>query len=382
MSKRSRRTALRNVQSARSESASDTPTLRAFSTPDLLGAIPAMFGFHPQRSLVALALTDKQVSFQLRSDLPALDCAEACADNLMPPLLRARPDDVVLVAYVDPQPGDGARGAGRSEADALVDAMRSRLGSENIYIRDAVCCDGSRYWSYLCDNAECCPPEGTPYAIDETATMAAAVFNGRQILPDRGALERRFEPVQGERRAQMEQATTRVVGEIAKAHGIFLGGQTLADQLHTGRSALLRAGAEYVEGLLSDLDTERAGTLDDDTAAALMVWSRLLPVRDLAWSFITDANAKDHLALWTEVARRAVPPFEPAPLCLAGFSAWLSGDGAQAACALGRVKEIAPDYSLGNLLYGLLERCVPPSAWREFDDETIRAQITPANDAW
>ena len=305
-------------------------------------------------------------------DLPALDHVDACADNMMGPLLAQQPDGVLLVAYVDPAANDDACGAGRSEADALVGAMRGRLAASGVDVREAVRCDGSRYWSYVCDNEACCPSDGTPYEIDATSTMAGAVFNGVEVLPDRDALKRRFDPVEGELRERMEEATGEVVEEIAKAHGIFLGGQKVADRFHTGRTALLQAGAGYVEGLLGDLDPGLAAALDDETAARLLVWLRLLPVRDLAWSLITEENARDQLALWTSVARRAVPPFEPAPLCLAGFSAWRAGDGAQAACALDRATEVAPGYSLTELLMGLLERCISPNEWREFDQAVIR----------
>lgn len=374
MSKRSRRMALRTSRQSRSgRSSSDTPVLRASSIPDLLGSIPAMFGFHPSRSLVVIAMKGKRVHFQVRTDLPGLKYVDACAQNLMPTLLDQEPDGVLLVAYVEPQDNNEVHEEERLAADGLVESIRGRLRAENIEVREAVRCDGTRYWSYLCDNEACCPSVGTPYAIESTSTMANAVFNGLEVLPDRGALERRFGPVQGQLRGRMEEATAEAVAEISEAHGIFLGGETVADRFHIRRTQLLRAGADYVEGLLGDLDPRRAETLSDDHAARLMVWMRLLPVRDLAWSYITEANAEDHLALWTAVVRRAVPPFEPAPLCLAGFSAWRRGSGAQAACAIGRVVQIAPDYSLGNLLGDLLERCVPPSAWHEFDDAVIQA---------
>lgn len=388
MSKRSRRTALRTIRQSRSDRPSnEVPVLRASSIPDLLGSVPALFGFHPQRSLAVLTMKGKRIGFRARTDLPAPEYADACAHNLMGSILAqsAKPDGVLLVAYVDPASDADACGEDRAAADSLVEAMRTRLTDERIEVREAVCCDGSRYWSYLCDDERCCPSEGTPYSIESTSTMANAVFNGLEVLPDREALARRFDPPDGERREHMEEVTQSVVEEIAKEYGIFLGGSKVSDRFYRRRTELLRAGAVYVEGVLGDIGPSEgtpgplrgigiAQALDDETAARLMVWTRLLPVRDLAWSFITDANAPEHLALWTAVAGRAIRPFEPAPLCLAGFSAWLAGDGAQALCALRRASEVAPrSYSLVGLLMNLLERAVPPSAWREFDEATIRA---------
>ena len=378
MSKRSRRTKLRTRRQTPSDQpTSDLPVLRASSIPDLLGSVPALLGFHPQRSLVVLTMKGKRIGLRMRVDLPAPAYADACAHNLMPPLVDQEPDGVLLVAYVDREPGGEIRGANRLEADALVDAMQRRLSEADVEVREAVCCDGSRYWSYLCDNEECCPSAGSSYEVESTSTMANAVFNGVEVLPDRESLERRFEPVEGARHDDMEAATQQVVEEIAKAHGIFLGGERVADRYHQGKTALLQAGEAYVEPLLADLDPSLAETLDDDMAARLMVWTRLLAVRDLAWSFITDTNARDHLALWTAVAQRAVSPFEPAPLCLASFCAWLAGDGAQAACAASRATEVAPDYTLAHLITDLLERCVPPTAWQQFEEAMIQAPFAP-----
>lgn len=394
MRKRTRRTAVRTSRKPRPDLPSDDiPVLRASSIPDLLGSVPALFGFHPQRSLAILSLNGKRIGFRARADIPALEHVEQCAHSLMRPLCDQRPDAVLLVAYVDPEGGADDNEPTRLAADALVNAMRDRLDHEGIDVREAVRCDGERYWSYVCDNEECCPSEGVPYSVESTSTMVNAVFNGVPVLPDRESLASRFAPPAGEERRRMEEATQLVVEEIAQQHGIFLGGKRVPDRFHRRRAELLRVGAEYVEGVLAELGSG-GGTsglprglgmdevVDDDMAARLMVWTRLIPVRDLAWSFITDANAADHLALWTTVARRAVPPFEPAPLCLAGFSAWLAGEGAQAGCALERASAVAPSsYTLVGLLSGLLERCVPPSAWRAFDDATIRAPFgSQAND--
>jgi hypothetical protein len=57
----------------------------------------------------------------------------------------------------------------------------------------------------------------------------------------------------------------------------------------------------------------------------------------------------------------------PPSLSLAGFAAWLSGDGTFALIAAERALAIDPHYTLAGLLLKLLEGGVPPSSWRPFD---------------
>ena len=66
-----------------------------------------------------------------------------------------------------------------------------------------------------------------------------------------------------------------------------------------------------------------------------------------------------------------VPPYEPAVLSLAGFAAWLSGDGASAWCAVERAEAAAPHYSMAALLRETLTRCLPPDVWRPPPREVV-----------
>ena len=54
-----------------------------------------------------------------------------------------------------------------------------------------------RYWSYLCDAPDCCPPDGTPYDPSVSQVAAAAVYAGQVALPDRAALAAQVAPVDG-----------------------------------------------------------------------------------------------------------------------------------------------------------------------------------------
>jgi Domain of unknown function (DUF4192) len=56
---------------------------------------------------------------------------------------------------------------------------------------------------------------------------------------------------------------------------------------------------------------------------------------------------------------------------LLGFSAWLSGDGALAWCAVERALDADPGYSLASLLTQLLAGAVPPSSWQPIPQEEL-----------
>jgi hypothetical protein len=103
--------------------------------------------------------------------------------------------------------------------------------------------------------------------------------------------------------------------------------------------------------------------MSDAEAAQLSVWCSLVVVRDLAWSRISRADAGRSVTLWSAVSRRVVPPYEPAVLSLAGFAAWVSGDGATAWCAVDRALAADPGYSMARLLEEALARCAPPDVW-------------------
>lgn len=357
---------------------SDPPVLRAGTIPDLLAGVPALLGFRPRRSLVAIAMHGTTLGFRLRFDLPSPEYVEPAAARLAPPLLAQRPDAVLLIAYVDPEPL-GGRSADRLAADGLVAELGRLIADADVEVREAIRCDGERYWSYHCTVATCCPPEGTPYDIESSPMLAKAVYNGVEVLAGREDLERRFEPVAGPRRAEMSATTDRVVDELLIECGSDPDlGPATSDEEHALHGRLLRRGADFVAARIDGL-ANRPDPGDED-AALLGFFGSLVPLRDLAWSGIDRDGARDHLRLWTSVAQRVVPPFEPAPLCLAAFAAWLCGDGTQARCALDRARRVAPEYTMGRLLERTLDGCVPPDAWRPLDSRAIWASIPGADD--
>lgn len=319
----------------------DRPRLAVRSPADLIAAVPYLLGFHPADSVVVLALRGRQIIFAARADLPAPG-----ADTHQP----AR----YLAAVTGRQGTEAATVVGYGPAGpvtAAVDAVREALAGAGLVVLDALRVTGDRYWSYLCTEPGCCPPEGTPYDPSSSPLTAAAVFAGQVALPDRAALAARVAPLGGPARTAMRQAAARAERRLAT----LLDGSPAGDLL--GGRSVRTAGAAAVRTALRRHG--RGERLTDDEVAWLGLLLTHLPVRDHAWER-TDGR-DGHLDLWADVLRRVEPDLVAAPASMLAFVAWRAGQGALAAVALERALAAHPDYSMALLLDDLLRRGVPPS---------------------
>ncbi|MGK5737761.1 DUF4192 domain-containing protein [Micromonospora sp. URMC 103] len=319
----------------------DRPRLAVRSPADLLAAVPYLLGFHPADSVVVVALRGRRIVFAARADLPAPpeDPAHP-ARHLAGVVHRQRVDAATVVGY-----GPAAR------VTPTVDAVREALGEAGLELLDALRVTDGRWWSYLCTEARCCPPDGRPYDPGTSPVTASAVLAGQVALPDRAALAARVAPVDGPARLAMRRAT-----DAAERRLVDLVEASPGSGPPGGR-ALHEAGVTAVrEALRRQRRGERLG---DDEVAWLSLLLTHLSVRDHAWER-TDGRDRD-IALWSDVLRRAEPEFIAAPASLLAFAAWRAGEGALAAVALERALAQHPDYSLAVLLDDLLRRGVPPS---------------------
>jgi len=128
------------------------------------------------------------------------------------------------------------------------------------------------------------------------------------------------------------------------------------------QAALLRAGRlteADIENIAEEI--ESMGRREKrELVSRLTVLLLHTPIRDHAWS-ITDASAH-HIALWSDLTRRARPDLVPAPACLLAFAAWRAGEGTLATLALNRALAADPGYRMAQLLYQMVQAGLPPSA--------------------
>ena len=88
-----------------------------------------------------------------------------------------------------------------------------RFPKAGIALVEVLRAQDQRYWSYVCTNPGCCPPEGTQF--DAKAHPAAAKFAGTPVLASRAALAQTIAPVTGEEAGAMVRADRRAEARAA-----------------------------------------------------------------------------------------------------------------------------------------------------------------------
>lgn len=128
-----------------------TETVKVTSTAGIAAAIPYLLGFHPSESLVLVGLEPPrdQMVFSMRLDLPQ-DGTTAFAGFVADRMRATGFNRVVLAVFTD-------------ERFDFPDLPRRRLIEELLElleVREALLVQNGRYWSYLCEDNNCCPPRG------------------------------------------------------------------------------------------------------------------------------------------------------------------------------------------------------------------------------
>ena len=333
----------------------------------------------PEASLVVIGTEppDSSVKVTLRYDLPDPAGAGIAADmaaHAAGVLAAQRLTTMVAVGY-------GPAALVDLVAAALRDAARKAGISWHEFLR----VENGRYWSYVCDDEACCPPEGKPFdpaGLDAAGTSPASGTAGAPaaraatVLSSRAAVAARVAPVGGTAAESMRQATRRAERHVT---------QLLAQVRRSAR----RGAARHLvatEGLAASGDmiaTYRAGGryTTDFQLARMTVALRDLRVRDDAWARMDPAHTGAHLRLWIDVTRRAQPGYVAAPAALLAFVAWQSGDGALANVALDRALADDPRYSMALLLRQVITAGAPPSLARlPMTPEEVAASYDDAED--
>jgi len=319
---------------------------------DLLAIVPYLLGFHPADSAVVLGLRDKKIIFQVRGDLPPPADVTVFAEHYAEIVARQRATRAVVLGY----------GAGPVVTPVVL-ALRAALTGRGVPVVDVLRIADGRYWSYLCHEPTCCPPEGRPYDVASSPVAAAAVVEGCVALPSRKALEGRLAPVRGPARRAMDEATRRANQRMVEL--------LEAEPKDPGR-ALHRAGLAAVDAAVARQRT--GGRLTDDELAWLCVLLVYLPVRDYAWESV-GGDLGIHVGLWTDVLRRGAPELIAAPATLLSFAAWRAGEGAVASIALSRALDADPEYRMALLMSHALAGGVAPSEWAAAAQEQPTAMV-------
>ncbi|MEU9884654.1 DUF4192 domain-containing protein [Sphaerisporangium sp. NPDC051011] len=343
-----------------------TPTPILLTTPDdILGAVPYLLGFHPADSLVVIAFAGRGVRGKLRLttrwDLPA---APGTLDRLVPLLRREQVTHTILAGF----------GEGALVTPAMDEALRLLAGA-GIEVIEALRAHERRYWSYVCTQVACCPPEGRAYDPVAGPVAAQATMGGLVALPGRESLERAVAPVLGAARAAMSEATRSAAAGIRSR---LLGTRDPAQMPR----AFVGEALERVRRCLDGFPGH--GPPDDLEAARLGFDLAIIRVRDEAWTLMGDATQDVHVALWADLTRRLGTRFVAPVASLLGAAAWRRGDCALAGIAVERALAADPSYSMAGLLAQGLRQLVGPEVLRDRmpSPEELDASMGPPHMDW
>jgi hypothetical protein len=325
------------------------PRIRVESVAGFLAVIPHLLGFHPSRSMVVVGLDGPhgRVKLAFRYDLPdPPDAARSreIADHAAAVLRKRQITTAIAAGY----------GAG-TLVTPVAGTLRSALPAAGITLRDLLRVEDQRYWSYVCQDPCCCPPDGVSFDGPAHPAAAALAAAGIEASQDRVSLARTLARPAGAAAGLASQAIARALHRAGDLIAAADGTDAMRPVVDAGRAAVRAAIGTYrASGQITD----------DDQLAWLAVTVADVRVRDDAWARMDPEHRAAHRRLWTDVLRRATEPYVPAPASLLAFTAWQSGDGALANIAIERALAAEPGYSMAHLLGQALDAGLPPSAAR------------------
>jgi hypothetical protein len=333
--------------------AKERAALQVTSPASLLALVPYLLTFQPGDSLVVIGTEGPcdRVRMTLRYDLPDPADEEICSEIVAHATGVLSAQHIETAAVVGYGPGE--------RVTPLADALRGQAPGLGIRIRELLRVEGQRYWSYLCENPECCPPEGTPFTAENHPGAAAIAATGVPVLASREELAATLAPLAGESGDLMHAATRSAEERAARL---------VARVARSGhrRSARRLIAAAGIEAVIEAIETYRRGEAipAGNALAWLSVMLRDLRVRDDAWARMDPDYKEAHLRLWTDLTRLARPGYVAPPAALLAFVAWQTGNGALANVALDRALGDNPGYSMGHLLRQAIDSGAPPSMAR------------------
>lgn len=326
----------------------DDPTagpLRLRGGADVAALVPYLLGFHPHDSVVALLCSDGRLFVTARIPLEMAEHPLAFDDQLRRLAGRVDCPQWIFAGY----------GEDRERVAAALRLASDLVGPDSVV--DAIHVEKDRYWSVVCSNPACCPPEGVRY--DPTASPAAlhAVVAGLQAVDSRERLLDRIRPPRGwtARAARLRLDNAH---DLIRQHGLA---QT-ADQFEL----LLAQGLADAAGLAAD------------ELSLLSACASYGLLRDAAYPQLSRSNAEQHVRLWQAVVRATARDDQGPALAMLGLACWVAGDGAMQMICWERASRLVPELSLVHILDDINRQAVPPGMW----DQLLVDMFGGEDDEW
>lgn len=302
--------------------------VRVSTAADLLASVPSILGYRPEESLILLCLNERnRVQLAVRLDLPdAGDEAAAIAQiSHAEPVQCARRIVAVLVSEHDHT----------SMLDALANAMLGlSIPLESLHLPAFTA--GTRWFVHGTSDTGTLPDPANTVLATHRAADGETIRASRDDIAaslahdDPAAITRRT--------AAIDAALTRPLPTADEAAAV-----------------VRRALREGHRGALE---------LTDQHIATLAIGLSEPAVRDAAFATAvppsTDlARAARHL--WTQLTRLTPEPERAEPAVLAGYAAYMAGDGATARTALDIARSADPGHVLAGMLLRALDHAVDPT---------------------
>ncbi|MGI5194385.1 DUF4192 domain-containing protein [Streptomyces sp. CA-288835] len=346
---------------------------------ELADALPYLLGYRPEDSIVLVALHDRDGRGRFggrarlgipgnEDDWPAV--AEQLAQGLITGSERRGAPVESMVAFLCQDPRVNESGwEVMSRLRPLAQLLRTACGALDVPVVEALCISDNRWWSYVCPSEECCPSGGTPMGLPGTSVLAAAAtYAGLQVRGSLKELRARLSP--WETAAALEQESALNAVSVALIPRILddESRADVADQTLELADRLLRRFADVppLSGTLpADLRDDEL--LAHDEAATLILGLQDRGTRDRAAEWMEGDEAGPALRLWRALARRCVGAYgehAAAPLTLAGWVAWSTGDELEAREALAMALGADPGYLFARLLHQACNEGLDPESIR------------------
>jgi hypothetical protein len=313
---------------------------------DLLAAIPFLIGYHPENSLVLVALKDDNVGMAMRVDMPT-DIAPESYDLLASHFQREAADAALIVAYVDSE----------SDPEAVLINTSAALLRAGISIKESLIVSDGRYRSMLCHDSECCPPLGSPIPDIDSSRIAAEHVIAGHPMP--------FANVSGlvQSIAALPSAMQESWQSEVRAFWIESDSENLLDLQRDGATAVIDLAGEYALG---------RGAEDRELAARVIGRISDIQVRDYALGSHNDETADAYWQMWRELLLIAPRGFVAPIASIFAALAYERGEGALAHKALDRALADDERYSLALLLRRVFTAGWPPQSF-----SAMRAELHP-----
>jgi hypothetical protein len=313
---------------------------------DLLAAIPFLIGYHPENSLVLVALKDDSVGMAMRVDMPT-DIALESYDLLASHFQREAADAALIVAYVDSE----------TDSEPVLINTSAALLRAGISIKESLIVFDGRYRSMLCHDSECCPPLGSPIPDIDSSRIAAEHVIAGHPMP--------FANVSGlvQSIAALPSAMEESWQSEVRTFWIESDSENLLDLQRDGATAVIDLAGEYAQG---------RGAEDRELVARVIGRISDIQVRDYALGSHNDETADAYWQMWRELLLIAPRGFVAPIASIFAALAYERGEGALAHKALDRALADDERYSLALLLRRVFTAGWPPQSF-----SAMRAELHP-----